>query len=52
MRSRVSEEKEIQVENINNIDQGITKKLLEKYKSKVHYRLETLDDRKDQRKVS
>ena len=36
----------------HNIEKGITKALLDKYKPKVRYKLETLNEKKVQRRVA
>tara|TARA_B100000945_G_scaffold236902_1_gene192959 strand:+ start:967 stop:1140 length:174 start_codon:yes stop_codon:yes gene_type:complete len=39
-------------EKIHNFEKGITKPLLEKYKSKVLYNIETLNEKEVQRRVA
>ena len=37
---------------VHNLEKGITKVLLDKYKPKVLYNIETLNEKKDQRRVA
>ena len=36
----------------HNLEKGITKALLDKYKPKALYKIETLNEKKDQRRVA
>jgi hypothetical protein len=47
----ISDKNKIKEEH-NNSSNGITKKLLEKYKPKGHYYIENIYNRKDQEKVA
>ena len=52
LSSRISEEIKSNSEEIHNLEKGITKALLEKYKPKVLHKIETLDEKKVQRSVA
>jgi hypothetical protein len=51
-RSRISKPIKHKNEETHNLGQGITKALLEKYKPKVLYNVETLKGKKAQRRVA
>jgi hypothetical protein len=50
--SRISKQIKSKSEEIHNLEEGITKSLLEKYKPKVLYNIETFNEHKVQRRVS
>ena len=50
--SRISKEIKSKTEEIYNLEQGITKALLEKYKSKDLYNIETSNEKEVQRIVA
>ena len=52
LSSRISEEIKSDSEEIHNLEEGITKALLEKYKPKVLRNIETLNEKKLQRRVA
>ena len=50
--SRIPNQIKSKDEEVNNLEKGITKALLDKYKPKVIYNIETLNERKAQRRVA
>ncbi len=50
--SRISEQEKFESKNINDIEQGITRRLLEKYKPKHFYNVETLFDDNNEKRVA
>lgn len=52
LSARISEEIKSNSEEIHNLEEGITKALLEKYKPKVLHNIETLNEKKVQRRVA
>ena len=50
--SRIPKQIKSKNEETYNLEKGITKALLDKYKPKVLYNIETLDERKVQRRVA
>ncbi len=50
--SRISKQIKSKDEETHNLDKGITKALLDKYKPKVFYKIETLNERKAQWRVA
>ena len=50
--SKISEQIKAENESIKTLGQGITKALLEKYKPKAHYNLETMGENKVQRRAA
>ena len=50
--SRISEQIKSKNEEIHNLEKGITKALLEKYKSKALYNIDTLNEKKAKRRVA
>ena len=50
--SRIPKQIKSKNEETQNLEKGITKTLLDKYKPKVLYEIETLDERKVQRRVA
>ncbi len=52
LSSRICEQKKIESERINAIDQGIMRRLLEKYKPKRLCDIETKSDRNDEKRVA
>ena len=50
--SRIPDKIKSKDEEAHNIEKGITKALLDKYKPKVLYSIETLNERKVQRRVA
>ena len=50
--SRISKEIKSKTEEIHNLEQGITKALLEKYKSKDLYNIETSNGKEVQKRVA
>ena len=50
--SRISKRINSENDEMNNLERGITKQLLEKYKPKVISKIETLGEKKDQRRVA
>ncbi len=49
---RMSKQIKSRNEKVLNLDKGITKALLEKYKPKILYKIETLNEKKAQRRVA
>ena len=52
LSSRVSEQQKFESENINALEQGITERLLEKYKPKDISDVKTMLDRKNLMRVA
>ena len=52
LSSRISKEIKSNSEEIHNLAEGVTKALLEKYKPKVLHNIETLNEKKEQRRVA
>ena len=52
LSSNFSQKIKLQTEEIPNFEKGITKGLLEKYKPKILYNIETLNGKKVQRRVA
>ena len=52
LSSRISEEIKSNSEEILNLEEGIMKALLEKYKPKVLHNIETMNEKKEQRRVA
>ena len=50
--SRIPKQIKLKNEEEHNLEKGITKALLDKYKPKVLYKIETLNERKVQRRVA
>ena len=50
--SRIPKQIKSKDEEIQNLEKGITKSLLDKYKPKVLYNIETLNEKKTQRRVA
>ena len=50
--SRISTQIKSKNEEIHNLEKGITKVLLDKYKPKILYNIETLNEKKVQRRVA
>jgi len=50
--SRIPKQVKSKNEEIHNLEEGITKALLEKYKPKVLYKIEALNEKKVQRRVA
>jgi len=50
--SRIHNQIKSKNEEIHNLEKGITKALLDKYRPKVLYNIETLNERKVQRRVA
>jgi hypothetical protein len=50
--SRVPKQIKSKNEETHNLEKGITKVLLDKYKPKILYDIENLNERKDQRRVA
>ena len=50
--SRISKQIKSKNEEIHNLEKGITKVLLDKYKPKILYNIETLNEKKVQRRVA
>ena len=50
--SKISKQIKSKNEEIYNLEKGITKALLDKYKPKVLYNIETLNEREVQRRVA
>ena len=50
--SRIPNQIKSKNEEAHNLEKGITKALLDKYKPKVFYNIETMNERKAQRKVA
>ena len=50
--SKISKQIKSKNEEIYNLEKGITKALLDKYKPKILYKIETLNERKVQRRVA
>ena len=50
--SRIPKQIKSRNEEIHNLEKGITKALLDKYKPKVFYNIETLNEREVQRRVA
>ena len=50
--SRISKQIKSKNEEVHNLEKGITKALLEKYKPKILYNIETLNEKKAQRSVA
>tara|TARA_B100000965_G_C19504038_1_gene718792 strand:- start:834 stop:1007 length:174 start_codon:yes stop_codon:yes gene_type:complete len=50
LKSSISELKNPRLENKTNLAQGVAKRLLEKYKPKGLYKINTISERKGQRK--
>ena len=51
LRSNISDENRSKAERINNYNQGITKILLEKYKPKVIFNTDIINNRKDHKRI-
>ena len=51
-RSRTPKQIKSKNEETHNLEKGITKALLDKYKPKVPYNIETLNEKKVQRRVA
>ena len=52
LNSRISTQIKSKSEEINNLEKGITKVLLDKYKPKILDKIENLNERKVQRRVA
>ena len=52
LNSRVHEKQNLKPESTNTIKKGITMRLLEKYKPKHLYKMETIRDRKNGKRVA
>lgn len=52
INSRITKQIKQKNEEKKNLEEGITKALLDKYKPKVLYNIETLNERKAQRRVA
>ena len=52
LSSRVSEQQKFESENTNAVEQGITRRLLEKYKPKHICNVETMLDRNNPKRVA
>ena len=50
--SRISKEIKSKNEELHNLQKGITEALLEKYKPKVLYNIETMNEKRVQRRVA
>ena len=50
--SRIPKQIKSKNEETHNLEKGITKALLDKYKPKALYKIETLNEKKDQRRVA
>ena len=50
--SRIPNRFKLKDEETQNIEKGVTKALLDKYKPKVLYNIETLNEKKVQRRVA
>ncbi len=50
--SRISNQIKSKNEDVINLEKGITKALLEKYKPKVLFNIETLNEKEAQRRVA
>ena len=52
LNSRISTQIKSKDKEVHNFEKGITKELLDKYKPKVLHNIETLNERKAQRRVA
>ena len=50
--SRIPKQIKSKNEETQNLDKGVTKALLDKYKPKILYNIETLNEKKVQRRVA